>query len=285
MHDFAQHCFSTLLFQHLLMFRTKFNSQTTAMYWAPDIADAAFTAALLTLLPAGAIILTPKRSIIRYIAIICCVLLTSRFMQPVVGSSTIRTIGSTQLVLTTIQAINVLILNPLDKNDIAQEVPKGARSRFARLYHAAEAVVQLRAINTPRQIKNVPAYPSYYSTRLREGAIPRGAFLRRQILIFIWQYLALDLLQTAARLQASPQTGATSDITFTHVDYHVPLEKWIERMLKNLINWFLLSRIIIDANYRFLSIMFVGFGGDSPDNWPPLFGRMADAYTVRNFWG
>lgn len=255
------------------------------MYWAPDLADAAFTATLLTLLPASAIVLSPKRSISRYMAIICCVLLTSRFMQPVVGSSTIRTIGSAQLILVTVQAINVLVLNPLGRKDIAQEAPKTARSDFAQLYHAAEAVVMLRAINTPRQIKNVPAYPSYYATRLREGAIPRGAFLRRQILIFIWQYLALDLLQTAARLRASPQNGATSDITFTHLEYRVPVEKWIERVLTNLINWFVLSRIIIDANYRFMSIMFVGFGGDSPNNWPPLFGRMADAYTVRNFWG
>lgn len=255
------------------------------MYWAPDLADGAFTAALVTLLPASAIILTPKRSRIRYIAIICCSLLTSRFMQPVIGSSTIRTIASTQLVLSTVQAINVLILNPLDQRDIAQEITKAARYPFARLYHAAESVVQLRAINTPRQIKNVPAFPSYYATGLREGAIPRGAFLRRQILIFIWQYLALDLLQTAARLNASPQTGATFDITFTHLDYHMSLEKWAERVLMNLINWFLPARIVIDANYRFISIMFVGFGCDSPDNWPPLFGRMADAYTVRNFWG
>ncbi|KUL89000.1 hypothetical protein ZTR_06048 [Talaromyces verruculosus] len=227
---------------------------------ARDLPNAFFTAALLIFLPTVSLILTPKRSLLRYVTIICMIIPSSRFMHIYPGASILRNIGSIQLVLTTVQAINVLLLNPLDEGDIAREIPQKARFRSSRLYHAAEAVIQLRAIGTPRQIKNVPLQPG-------------------QISVFVWQYLALDVLQTVARLNPSPTEG------FTHVDWFVSMDKWLERTLMNLFNCFGPSRIAIDANYRFLSIIFVGLGFDTAENWPPLFGRMVDVYTIRNFSG
>jgi hypothetical protein len=154
-------------------------------------------------------------------------------------------------------------------------------------------------MGTPREIKNVPGHPQYYTTGTsRRGdkdkrssgdaiSIPRGKFLIRQIAIFTWQYLALDVLQTVARQQAFEGGGGGSSGSsgFTHIDWFVSPEKWIERGLTNLITWFVTSRILIDANYRFVSILFVGAGLDSPQNWPPAFGRMKDVYTIRKFWG
>lgn len=249
------------------------------MHWAPDLLDAFCTASLLIFLPTKSLILTPKHSLLRYVTIICMIILSSRFMHIYPGASILRNIASIQLVLTTVQAINVLLLNPLDEGDIVREIPQKARFRSSRLYHAAEAVIQLRAIGTPRQIKNVPLQPGYYATRRRGDVIPRATFLRRQISVFVWQYLALDILQTAARFNPSHTEG------FTHVDWFVSTDKWLERTLMNLFNCFGPSRIAIDANYRFLSIIFVGLGFDTAENWPPLFGRMADVYTIRNFSG
>lgn len=48
---------------------------------------------------------------------------------------------------------------------------------------------------------------------------------------------------------------------------------------------YVLILCVQDANYRVCSIIAVGVFGDSPINWPPLVGRMADNYTLRNFWG
>ncbi|KAH9209069.1 membrane bound O-acyl transferase family-domain-containing protein [Leptodontidium sp. 2 PMI_412] len=41
----------------------------------------------------------------------------------------------------------------------------------------------------------------------------------------------------------------------------------------------------LDSTYQVASIMAVSLGLTPPDQWPPLFGRPADMYSVRNFWG
>ncbi len=94
----------------------------------------------------------------------------------------------------------------------------------------------------------------------------------------------LDLMQEAARQQAFlSERGA--EASFTRLDMFVSPEKWAERGIVNLITWFITTRILIDASYRFVSIVFVGLGLDTPENWPPAFGRMKDVYTIRKFWG
>jgi hypothetical protein len=215
-----------------------------------------------------------------------------RFIQPHIGASITRVYASSQLVLITVQAINLLLLNPLDEHDIARELPERGLSRSHRIYHAAKLLTQPRAIATIYQVKNVPLWPVYYKTRgagaKGQGAIAtsRGRFLRRQLAIFVWQYLALDVLQSAARqkaLDALEAGGGRSG--FTHIDWSISPEKWIERGIQNLIIWFVVSRLVIDSHYRIVSIILVGVGLDVPDNCPPAFGRMADAYTIRKFWG
>ncbi|KAL4914819.1 membrane bound O-acyl transferase family-domain-containing protein [Aspergillus aurantiobrunneus] len=43
--------------------------------------------------------------------------------------------------------------------------------------------------------------------------------------------------------------------------------------------------LMLDAEYRKASIVFVGLHLSTPDRWPSLFGNLQDLYTVRNFWG
>ncbi|CEJ57804.1 hypothetical protein PMG11_06483 [Penicillium brasilianum] len=187
------------------------------------------------------------------------------------------------------RSIHLLLIKRLDDRDIAREIPHRAFFRSDRLWHAAEALIQPRGVNTPREVKNIPAHPGYYASRqtAKDGAsdpIPRGQFLTRQISIFIWQYLVLDILQTVAREQAL-RDGGGGFRGFTRIDWFISPEEWLQRGLTNLITWFVATRILIDANYRFASIIFVGLGWDGPENWPPAFGRMKDVYTVRKFWG
>lgn len=257
------------------------------MYWPPDLADYILSATLLIALPTSYLILTRKQSALRSSAIACMIALFTRFIHPHAGASTIRTTASAQLILITVQATNLLLINPLDEADIARETPKRALFRSDHFWRAVELLIQPRGIGTPRQIKNVPGHPKYYATRGKEviaRTIPRGQFLLRQIVIFTWQYLALDVMQAAARQQAFERAGGARS-GFTRLDMFVSPEKWVERCLTNLVTWFVTSRIVIDANYRFVSIVFVGLGLDNPENWPPAFGRMVDVYTIRKFWG
>ncbi|KAB8229582.1 wax synthase family protein [Aspergillus alliaceus] len=40
----------------------------------------------------------------------------------------------------------------------------------------------------------------------------------------------------------------------------------------------------LESYHDVFAIVHVGFGLDSPDEWPPLFGNIAEAYTVRRYW-
>ncbi|KAJ5157830.1 uncharacterized protein N7482_008930 [Penicillium canariense] len=249
------------------------------MFWPLDLTSYLASGALQILITTTCIVATPKGSLFRYAAIPCIVWLAYHLIQPYDGASPTLCSALTHLILMAVQAVNLLLLNPLDDTDLAREDPKHSLFLSDRIYHAAELLSQFRAIGTSRQIKSVPAQPAYYG---RQGKISRGRFLLRQSVFFLWQYLVLDLMQALARQKAFQEGDSPG---FSHIDWFVPVDQWVERGLTNLTVWFALSRIVIDAHYRLSSVVFVGSGLDVAANWPPLFGSMADVYTIRKFWG
>ncbi|KAL3293350.1 signal peptidase I [Colletotrichum asianum] len=50
-------------------------------------------------------------------------------------------------------------------------------------------------------------------------------------------------------------------------------------------SWIWSNFLILESYHALLSTTFVLFGIDNPEDWPPLFGSMADAWTVQRFWG
>jgi hypothetical protein len=172
-------------------------------------------------------------------------------------------------------ALDLLLIRPQAGRDFidADGYTKGFSSR---LVQAIQLLTFSRAINTPRQVKNVPSVPEYYKG---DKVIPRGRFLIRETAIAIWQFLALDTLAVLALRQAmNDQESSISSQS------DIPGRKWIEQFIQTLVAWFVVSRILISFYYRISSIISVSLG-DSPSNSPPIIGRMADVYTLRNFWG
>ena len=112
---------------------------------------------------------------------------------------------------------------------------------------------------------------------------PRTRFLLRQTAIVVWQYLMLDLFATVALQQAMEQK--THETLPPVVQWDLSTEQWIERLVSNLIAGAVVSRILIDFHHRVFSIILVGVGLESPSGCPPLFGRYADAGSLRGFWG
>ena len=201
----------------------------------------------------------------------------SRFIRPFApAGSPLWSQAIGQLVILVMQAVNLLLLNPQDRDDLSV-VTKG-KSNSQYLVAALRNVAFTRAINTPRQVRHVPPQPQYYSRRGMQ-VLPRKQFLIRQCAIFAWQYLVIDMIQTTSRQQAPQQS------ILSHVDWNVSASQWAERIGTHLSIWFVVNRITNDASFRFLSILFVGAGIDSPADWPPLYGNMRDVYTLRNFWG
>ncbi|KAJ6087134.1 hypothetical protein N7467_006048 [Penicillium canescens] len=232
--------------------------------------------------PAVVLITTRKGSPLRYLCVPCMVWVASRFIRPFGASGSPEWCQAiTQLIIVTMQALNFLLINSMDSQEISRGA-KGIQTCGSQLTTALRLLGQTRAVNTPWQVKNVPSHPQYYTRR--GMAVPRrGRFLLRQFAFAAWQYLVLDIVQTIAQQQAmgnNPQEPVSSAIEWT-----VPADQWVERIGTHLSIWFIVNRLIGDLAYRFLSIIFVGIGFDSPSDWPPAWGRMGDAFTLRDFWG
>jgi len=181
------------------------------------------------------------------------------------------------------QAATILLINPLDANDLVRENPSRTKRPIELLYYAFEQQSEPRAIGTPRQVKGTHPHPAYYFDAKKDTTVvSRGSFLFRQLVVFVWQYAVLDLVQFAAHHKP---VRSVADEIFTDFEWNVPLHIWIERFSENLLSWFLIARICIDSRYRMASIIMVGLGINSTQDWPPLFGRMSDAYTLRKYWG
>lgn len=236
---------------------------------------------LQCLIPSVILITTPKRSALRYLPTPCMLWIAYQMMYPVrvywIGSSCL--LGNAVTFI--FSALDLLLINPHGEEDFLDS--NGNINSFkSRLVKAIQLMTCTRAINTPRQAKNVPSTPAYYTKR-DPKEIPRGLFLYRETAIAMWQFLAIDAIFFMASKQTlDAQEERASDPSGTQWDS--PGQKLIATAIPNLIAWFIVTRLMLSFCYRISSVIFVSLG-DSPSNSPPLFGRMADVYTLRNFWG
>ncbi|KAJ5793192.1 uncharacterized protein N7503_009170 [Penicillium pulvis] len=233
------------------------------------------------LIPGILLITTSKRSAWRYLSIPCLVVIAHRSIRVAtsLGPGFIWCELARLIVTVVFQSLNLLLINPKDSTDLPSKESHGV---VARLYYATRLFTQPRGINTPWQIKNAPAQPAYYAKRgMKEP--PRGRFLLRNTAIAIIQYLALDVFATLALQQAQEQKK--HELLPPTVQWDISVEQWIERIISHLVAGFVVSRMLIDLHHRVFSILLVGLGLDSPSNCPPLFGRAADAGSLRGFWG
>ncbi|KAJ5195811.1 hypothetical protein N7449_006290 [Penicillium cf. viridicatum] len=233
------------------------------------------------LIPCIVLTTTPNRSALRYLCIPCMIWIVSQMMHPVQapGYTSTNLLGSSATFVLT--ALDLLLINPQAGREFVDANGR-TKSFLSRLVQAVQLLTCTRAINTPRQVKNVPPFPAYYNKR-DPKLIPRGRFLVRETAIAIWQFLVLDIFSVLASRQAMNDQDEESSVS-SSLQWDIPGRELIAQAIQTLITWLVVSRILLSFYYRVASIIFVSLG-DSPSNSPPLIGRMADIYTLRNFWG
>lgn len=195
------------------------------------------------------------------------------------GYTSMNLLGSSVVFVLT--ALDLLLNNPQAGDDFV-DPNTNTKSFLSRLVKAVQLLTCTRAINTPRQVKNVPPFPAYYNKR-DPKVIPRARFLVRETAISTWQFLVLDIFSVLASRQAMNDQDEESSVS-SGLQWDIPGRDMIAQTIQTLIAWLVVSRILISFYYRIASIIFVSLG-DSPSNSPPVIGRMADMYTLRNFWG
>ena len=233
-----------------------------------------------TFIPVLLVITTRKGSPLRYLSLPCMLWVLSLMLYPVQQPNYVTVSLGGGGWIGIITALDMLFLNPKDASDFVDANGK-TRGFFSRLQGTLELSNSPRKIKTPREAKNTPEPPMYY-TQGGSKVIPRGSFLIRETAIAAWQYLVLDILtiqsaNAALEKQAKLASSETPEAS--------PAEVWIERFIIAIAAWFVTARILISFYYRLVSILLVALRLETPEMFPPMFSRMSDAYTLRNFWG
>ncbi|KAL4812493.1 membrane bound O-acyl transferase family-domain-containing protein [Aspergillus spinulosporus] len=241
-----------------------------------------FLSATQNLIPAALVATTPKGSCLRYLSIPFLIWVWSLMLYPVEKPSYLAATFAGGGWTNITAALDLLLINPKCAGEFVDANGK-IQSLFSCLRSAVELMASPRKLNTPREAKNTPPFPQYYTKR-SPTTVTRGRFLIREIAIAAWQYLALDVLT----LQAAKSALEKKEKEMLHSSQTPEspgVEAWIEPVIAALVGWFVVSRILISFYYRSLSILSVALGLSSPESFPPLFNKMTDAYTLRNFWG
>jgi hypothetical protein len=130
------------------------------------------------------------------------------------------------------------------------------------------------------QTKNLPNWSAFYP----EGKpTNRTGFLARQLALVAWQYLTLDFLYFLPTLQPPEDLERMygKGLEFRYLD--LTTEQWIARVSGITLMW-IVARPMIQCWHGTLSVLFVASGLSRPEEWPPLFGSVWDAYSLRKFW-
>jgi hypothetical protein len=178
-----------------------------------------------------------------------------------------------------LQSFNLLLITNVDINDLPASPAASITAKFrAGLWMA----FNIRGVKTRWQVKNVPAFPAFYN---HQPPRSRSPFLTRQAVAFAFDYMMLDLIYMMSIKQTSEEKKQLygSDLEYHYLD--LTAEQWTAKIASTLITWYIIIRVSLDFQVRFLSLASVALGICSPDDWPPMFGRTWDAYTLRHFWG
>lgn len=149
-----------------------------------------------------------------------------------------------------------------------------------RLCFGMNVTLSPRHVNTPWQVKNVPCFSSGDPRYLPS----RGIFLRHNAIVAVVCYVVLDIFSFGVPPESNTEPFGPQKVPFFARIQDVSMQELPIRLAASLflyLNIYLGSRLA----WSVMGIVAVGTGMSEISAWRPLFGRLADAYTVRRFWG
>ncbi|CAI7605719.1 unnamed protein product [Penicillium manginii] len=177
-----------------------------------------------------------------------------------------------------IHSANMLFVLKVDATDLAgPQVEKSEALAFC-----IQLVVDTRATGTRWQLRNIYPFPAYYKTYPPN----REDFILRQVAIFIWQYLLLDLIFSRCTGPGAAIDNEASILWTKMVSLILSPddERFHVRVMSSMFFYMILVRVLFDCICRAMTILAVGLDLCPTSACYPLFGSMWDAYTLRNFF-
>ena len=226
---------------------------------------------------AGSIAFVPPTSMIRLFAfggVLTCVIIGMVYMDRGASTQTLYSCGAVQCGVAIYSNYFLLLI---------KATPPPGSSSVKRLMWAIDLVFNPRGIGTSWQIRNLPTFsrkdPNYVPSRRR--------FILQRIatgLIFYGMSKLYYLIEMKIYV-ASLREG----------DYGEDKESIIRRMGEASMHelfiraWLPLSFFFTAwCRHQYLHSLVSASAvavGDEPRRWPPLYGDIRDAYSLRQFWG
>lgn len=135
-----------------------------------------------------------------------------------------------------------------------------------------------RGVNREWAVKNIPHFrssnPAYVPTR--------SAFLRRRLTSTLVSFLLYDAIANFP--PPDPSMFSPSTIPFFRRFSDVTSSELALRLSSTLTFW-INTYCIINVINGVLALFCVGLGLSEAKDWPPIFGAVGEAFSVRKFWG
>ncbi|KAH6886987.1 membrane bound O-acyl transferase family-domain-containing protein [Thelonectria olida] len=184
-----------------------------------------------------------------------------------------------------LQCCNFLIVTRLDAQDLIQaNIFQLSDGVFYKSFCAFCLIFNFRGIGTPWQVKRLNKFPRFYDRHSNNGNPTPSWFIMRQLMIVGWHYLFLDIVWISSLDTPAEDTERLFGPGKEFVYFNATVEQWAARVGVSLVSWLGPGRVTIDMAYRITSVVSVILGITSPEDWPPLFGSIWDAYTIRACW-
>ncbi|KAI1182832.1 membrane bound O-acyl transferase family-domain-containing protein [Nemania serpens] len=141
---------------------------------------------------------------------------------------------------------------------------------------ALSTMINLRGI---RWNYEIPHLPKRVTAGQRESRI---RFLLLQLVDLGWMILMADLLSRLG-LELFFMNPATKSVYLNSKYLSLRSADTLWSITKTLV-YGAGPYFFINAQYVFCSVLAVALGVGDPEDWPPLFGKLSEAWTVRRFW-
>ena len=152
-------------------------------------------------------------------------------------------------------------------------------SGLQRLRFGFHLSVSTRKVGTSYQVKGV----SSFSTKDTRYLPSREAFLLNKALVLLICYLVLDLSTLTSQPDQNQVLYHDARISMFDLN-NLTLEQLLVRSVTTLGFW-LNVYCIIEFYMGPFAFFTVGIGASKIECWPPGFGPVSEAYSIRRFWG
>ncbi|KAF2742532.1 hypothetical protein M011DRAFT_490496 [Sporormia fimetaria CBS 119925] len=165
-------------------------------------------------------------------------------------------------------------LSAQKKNEKMKPVPQDTSGimSWTAIGWVFRVIFSYRGIGTPRQAPNIPKF----SSRNPNYVPSRSAFLLQRGLTSVLFYCLLDFL--GHQPQSPPSVFAHSKA------FLFPSEWDIGTRISSTVMFWLFLRLNIGMVYNAFSFVAVATFFTTPGDWPPYFGSITNAYTLRKYW-